>query len=420
MLYAYPMDLYGVGHYRVIWPLAEISDRVEYTLVKPGEDGGLGARVHPVTGRPVEVVIPDDCSCVLMQRPTNEVLVSCIPLIQALGVPVLVDVDDDLSALSPQHPAFRHLHPRMSGRLPGHSQQAVRDACLAADLVIASTPALLERYAPHKRGVVLRNRLRSDWAASLREGEGGARSDPPHTEPRVSPPRGLVPRLGWPGSLDSHPADLQIIGNAVARASQHFRQGDNTVFHVLGPPPSYVSANPLGVPTRFTGAVDFHSWLPAIHEHLDIGVAPLEPTPFNRAKSYIKPLELAAAHIPVVRSKTPEYDHLQVGLAAETPKEWRRALTKLAQDEDFRTELAAHDAALARSNTYARHADEWAEVFQTYVNRPRTFRARCLNCSTTVEAATDRERAQLALDHDREVHRTMSPTDHRWTMSVPT
>lgn len=369
MLYAYPMDNYGVGHYRVIWPLEAVADTVPYTLVAPGADGGISARIDPHK-RPFQVVVPDDCEAVLMQRPTNEVLVACIPLIRALGIPVLVDVDDDLSSLSPRHPAFRHLHPSMSGNMPGHSISAVRDACLHADLVIASTPALLERYAPHKRGVLLRNRLRSDWETCLRDGFGRECGDPPPNSPRVSPP--AHPRLGWPGALDSHPDDLLVMGNALARISHDLVPPPHRTFTIIGNAPAYTrSDRRLGWPVSFTGQVPFDEWLPALAHHLDIGVAPLEDTPFNRAKSAIKPLELAAAGVPVVRSTTPEYDKLDIGLPASTPKQWRSALTKLATDLDFRTELAAHDAQTARANTYQAHAQEWGDLFSAYVDKPR-------------------------------------------------
>ena len=370
MLYAYPMDLYGVGHYRVLWPLAEIADTVPHRIVEPGGDGGLGARLHPHTRMPMSVKIPDDCSAVLMQRPTNEVLVACIPLIQAQGVPVLVDVDDDLSSLSARHPAFLHLHPRAAGRIPGHSAQATKRACAQADLVIASTPALAARYAPHGRSVVLRNRVRSDFGACLEKGFAQGCTDHPQTAPRVGP----TPLIGWPGVIDSHPDDLLTLGNALARLSP---RPDPLV--ILGPEPRYATGVPrrLGVPVHFCGTTQFDDWLPAIARtyapdptNPGIGLAPLDLTRFNEAKSAIKPLELATAGVPVVRATTPEYELLGIGLPATTPKQWRRAIAHLLAHPQEAHDLAQHDHEIAAANTYAAHREEWREVFESYTAKP--------------------------------------------------
>lgn len=378
-LYAYPMDRTGCGFYRVIWPLSSVRDRVSYKLIAPGESGGLDVILGPgpLHKRPLlEVLVPDDCSGVLLQRPTNRLLVQMIPHLRARGIPVLVDVDDDLNALHPQHPT------RLALRKPGQSAACITQACDQADLVIASTPALLERYAPHKRGVLLRNRIRSDFRSCLRNGSAGGRAEPLPAEPRVSAPHTHVNAspspsahvdVLWPGALANHPHDLDVLRRPLSRLNVHR-------LTVFGPSPHPHRLDPP-FPVAYTGAVPFADYLPLLSQLSDedppvVGVAPLSPAPasrqFNLSKSWLKPLEFAATGIPFVHSDTPEYRLLGAGLRAQddSPKAWYRLLRQLMRSPDLRQEERERNLQIAEANTYAVHADEWHAALEPFTHRP--------------------------------------------------
>lgn len=373
-LYAYPMDRTGCGFYRVVWPLSTVRDTVDYKLIAPGESGGLDVILGPGPLHEralLEVKVPDDCSGVLLQRPTNRLLVQMISHLRARGIPVLVDVDDDLLSLHPRHPV------RLELAKPGQSASCVLEACEQADLVIASTPAILERYAPHKRGVLLRNRLRSDWRSCLRGRVPEGRGAHPQPEPRVSAPLSGVNAPGdvavmWPGALANHPHDLDVLRRSLSRLNVQS-------LLVFGPAPTGINrrlAPPF--PVTYAGAVPFADYLPFLAALTDpdlppvIGVAPLHPSPFNTAKSWLKPLEFCAAGIPFVHSDTPEYRALGAGLCAtqNSPKAWTSLLKQLIKSPALRDEEQARNYLIADLNTYAQHADEWREALAPFTQRP--------------------------------------------------
>ena len=378
-LWAYPMDRTGCGMYRIVWPLEALAEHrgLDWHCAYPEDDEGIAARLD-TRNQITHVRVPEGCTGLLVQRPTSELLVETLTLLKrSSDIPLLVDVDDDLSALSPKHPAFHHLHPRSRGRIPGHSARAVHQACDLADLVLCSTPALLERYAKHGRGVVLENRLPRALVsatpphprASSEAGPARGREAPSHTAPRVGP-HPSMPIVGWPGSLITHPDDL-----SPALTALHRLQVDP--FVTLGPDPRVGPPHNPGFRLpyphmTFSGRVEFSDWLLTIQRSMNVGIAPLEPSRFNAAKSWLKPLELSAAQVPFVCSDTAEYRLLGAGLQANKPKDWHRLLRDLLNDPDLRAAERARNRAIAEACTYD-HPDvlaDWAEVFRPWVGPP--------------------------------------------------
>jgi len=77
----------------------------------------------------------------------------------------------------------------------------------------------------------------------------------------------------------------------------------------------------------------------------DIGLAPLEDTPFNLCKSDIKFLDYSALGIPGIYSQVPSYEstihHMENGYLVEnTPAAWTEALELLLADIELRIRLA--------------------------------------------------------------------------------
>lgn len=340
------MDDQGCGHYRLKWPgmelVAKFGDKLK--MVMPGDDAGLKANLDgnkEVTG----VVIPEDCEVVVLQRPTNHVLVETIPFVQAEGVRVVIDIDDDLAAVSPRHPVWPLLHSKSD---TGHGWDAVTKSCEYADFVVAATPALLERYAKHGRGAVVRNRL------------------PEHlfTAELKTPPEPA--HVGWAGAILSHPDDLSVLGASLAQLGCPVR--------IVGPVPVDMRTRPpkedwgkvrrlLGTDkVEFTGPIDFDCWIPAVST-LYIGMAPLQLDRFNIAKSWLKPLEMSVARVPFVASNTPEYSHLGAGMLASRPKDWRILLNKLLKDDTLRADEISRNYEIAGQNRLTDHVHEWREAW---------------------------------------------------------
>ena len=120
----------------------------------------------------------------MFQRVTSSKVLQAVKWLRDQDVAVVVDVDDDLSAIHPSNPAWTYYDPNRAkhevqaalrtGKLKPQYATFVQDklekeyvnswnnllkACRYASLVTVSTPGLLKRYAPHGRGVVLPNYL---------------------------------------------------------------------------------------------------------------------------------------------------------------------------------------------------------------------------------------------------------------------
>jgi hypothetical protein len=97
--------------------------------------------------------------------------------------------------------------------------------------------------------------------------------------------------------------------------------------------PSLVSTLPLVAPSEYPNSFTF-----------DIGVVPLSNVPFNHAKSWIKGIEYAAAGVPFIASRLPEYQELKdkhgIGLVAKNPIQWRKQIESLA-DPELRASISA-------------------------------------------------------------------------------
>ena len=113
----------------------------------------------------------------------------------------------------------------------------------------------------------------------------------------------------------------------------------------------------------------------------DVGIAPLEDTRYNRARSELHWLEYAMAGAPAVLSGFSDagpYDVVRDGidgLIARTPADWRRHLAALAGSPDLRAEIAA--AARARvQGEYAgeARAAEWASAYRWAAEHARIGR----------------------------------------------
>ncbi len=364
----YPADEYGCGHHRLIWPCEVLNHtgHNEVTYVRQG-DRRLKMGFHPETDELLWVDVPESVEVVVFQRITDSRVIQVVPYLRARGIAAVVDVDDDLSAIDPRHPAFMELNPNRAehevsrGVQAGlvrsrdqasfiqrslasryrHSWRNLEEACQRATLVTVSTEGLLHRYARHGRGRVLHN-YAPDHYFNIERLDA------------VS--------VGWPAALVSHPGDPDVTGNAIRRLVD-----EDVYFSVIGSPVGAgvafgLTADPPG------GDVTLEEWPHALAS-LGIGIAPLADTRFNVSKSWLKPLELSAVGVPWVASPRAEYRRLHAlgaGVLAAKPKAWYRELRRLVDDPARRAELslAGREVAsgLRLSANAWRHLEAWTDA----------------------------------------------------------
>lgn len=341
----YPADAFGCGSFRMRWPGEACAAAGHDVHVVEPKDRKLRVVME---GHTVKDVLDVDADVVVLQRVTHAYMAQAVGIMRAKGVTVVVDVDDDLSSIHPSNPAWA-VHRPGAGL---HSWHNVALACREASLVTVSTPALLDVYARHGRGHVLPNYL-PDYYYGL--------------------PRTDSDTIGWPGSYHSHPNDPESLGGAIARlvdeGAEFVMRGDPTgAGRAFG-----LAADPLG------GAVSIDEW-PAAVASLGIGIAPLADTKFNRAKSWLKPLEMSACGVPWVASPRAEYERLHklgAGLLADRPRTWYRQLARLHGSTAMRKELTdagrmVADRLRLRDNAW-RWQEAWARAYELDRATPRSL-----------------------------------------------
>lgn len=342
----YPADRWGCGAHRLIWPAEALRRQGHDVVTVTAQNRHVEMVVDNDRDQVVSVKVPDDVEVVVFQRVTHRYLTQAVAVLRQQGVTVVIDVDDDLGAIHPDNPAWSALHPRNAEKRVGknvgvHSWANLGDACREASLVTATTPALVERYG-HGHGVVLPNYLAEHYY------------DVEHVDSDL---------LGWPASLRSHPNDPAVVGSAVARLVD---QGHR--FHVASVAERVGHAFGIGDEERISRLeqpVPLYDW-PDELTRLGVGIAPLADTRFNAAKSWLKPLELAAVGVPWIGSPRADYVQLHrlgCGVLVDRPKDWFRVLRSLLTDENRRSELSDAGRAVAATLRLEDHAWRWAEAW---------------------------------------------------------
>lgn len=347
IVYVYPADVYGCGSYRMIWPaMALRAQGHTVRLVMPHAREGIGGEMDSRTGELVDVHAPPDADVVVLQRVSMSNMAKAVAMMRAKGIAVVIDMDDDLTKIDPNNPAFAAMHTKRGD--VRHSWRNAHKACLDATLVTVSTPELLRVYAPHGRGVVIENRIPASYL------------DVAHSDSAA---------IGWPGSTHSHPFDLQVVGPAVARLAR-----EGVEYLGIGPAEGLRQALGLEEDPPVTGSVDLDQWPHALAA-LGVGMAPLADTGFNAAKSWLKPLEMMACGVPWVASPRAEYARLakltQCGVLARTPKDWYRQLRRLVSDSSLRRDMSEAGRAAASEMTIEGNAWRWMQAWSDALSAQR-------------------------------------------------
>lgn len=327
------------GFYRLIWPAMVLQQYgFDVDIFVPDQDSGNPFRMVPDdNGRAQEFSVPD-YDVIVMQRVTEEHRVAAIRTWQRHGKRVVIDMDDNLDAIDPAHNpgAWDALH-----TTPDVSHRWTAEACRLADMVTASTPALVDKYGHrNSKRTLLRNCVPSAFLKI----------------PRYD---GTLSIIGWSGAVKFRTGDPGVVGDALARL-----QADGHEFGVVGPVDEVQSAFSLARPPYRHGSQRMDVYPLALARHT-VGIAPLKRTTFNHAKSWLKPLEFLSLGVPVVASDLPEYEALSAGkpdhgvFYARNPDEWYGLLSRLLTDDTFREEQSARGRDLVRELTYENHAYLW-------------------------------------------------------------
>jgi tetratricopeptide (TPR) repeat protein len=209
------------------------------------------------------------------------------------------------------------------------TQDLLRQCLAAVDAVQTSTAVLARRWRP--------------WARAVTVFPNQLSAVPPLAEP---PPRPLT--VGWAGSI-GHQADWYHVAPLLqqwldARPDVHLAvMTDEAARPFLRLPPERYHFRPGG------SLADYYHFL----GRLDVGLAPLLPSDYNRGRSDVKFLEYAARGVAGVYADLEPYrgsvEHGRTGLLYRGASELLTCLDRLADDaalrHAIRTQAHAHVAA---------------------------------------------------------------------------
>jgi hypothetical protein len=303
----------------------------------------------------VSVALPEGTDVVVFQRMTHRVVVGVMKWCAANGIATVIDVDDDLSSIHPSNPAAKAMNLRyLKGgkqdrhldKDKTHSWQYLEEASKYVTMMQVSTPALLDVYGKHRPARVVANYLADLYFDPSLQ----------HVDSEV---------IGWPASLHSHPNDPQVMGGAM-----RYLMAEGADFVVTAEPQAVERAFGLTYPARYLGSAELEDW-PAMISQLGVGIVPLANSKFNRSKSWLKGLELAAVGVPWVASPRQEYRTLHAkgcGMLAASPKEWLTSLRALRDSYALRDELSDAGQKVANELRLRDHAwrfwEVWAEALE--------------------------------------------------------
>lgn len=333
-----PSDETGCGKYRMIWPAEALKAQGHSIIIAPRPRIMIDKSTTP--HRVIDVLIPEKVKVVVFQRPGSYQISQLIPILHDKGIKVVIDMDDDLSCIHPSNPAHAFYDPEKNSE---RNWKWAKNACYEADLVTATTEALLDKYAPHGRGMVLPNCVPQRFLEIEKK------------------PNEMV-TVGWAGWVATHPEDLQTthgaVNEAIAKQNARFMAiGDVDAFNKLG-----IRNRP---PNIHEPGVGFDQYADVVSK-LDIGIVPLADTPFNRSKSWLKGLEYAALGVAPVVAPTPDNMRLvEEGAAyvARSPKAWRDIVRNLITNESERQNLAQRARSVAEKWTVEKNSFRWLDAW---------------------------------------------------------
>jgi glycosyltransferase involved in cell wall biosynthesis len=294
--------------------------------------------VTGVSARPLSVASMFEYDVVVVQQVRGAGWLELIRELQAAGVKVLYENDDDLHALRKKDD-HEYSH-QFTPELLREFDLAMR----ACDGLIVSTENLARRYAG--LGV-------PTWVC--RNGIDLSRYN-------LTPPPHEGVAIGWAGGT----GHLKAVVPWLHEVDALMREREDVRFISIGQPfanllhETHGKERALGLP--FAMLENY----PAAMTMFDIALAPAGRTNFYKAKSDLRWLESSALGTPIIADPLvyPEIEHGVTGFHASTPAEAGELMRMLVDDADLRRRVGAQARAYVTEHRSMQVAvQQWRDVF---------------------------------------------------------
>ncbi len=260
---------------------------------------------------------------------------------QKVGQRIVIDLDDWYEDIPTGNLANIMTS---SERSKVRNRDAYMESIPLADTITVATPFLLERYSEiHPDVRMVRNGVYLPQFIKRRT-------------------LNIKPVVGWCGAVPWKLNDLEQLNvwlpDFLTEHDLMFHhsgamEGLKTFSQASGVPPERITTLPLAPIDTFG----------ALFPPIDIGIIPLQVDhDFNRAKSFIRGLEMAASGVPFIASPTDEYKVLAgdgIGRLANTPDEWVAECTRLLDFTTRKKDVARNYAGVRERHTIQARKAEW-------------------------------------------------------------
>lgn len=324
-IWGWAADNSGCQAYRVRFPFMAMKE-----MDPDGLFLGIGTTIRPEAKELADIVIGQR---VCMEGPSS----LWMKWAKAGNKKLVYELDDDLWNIDPANEKAYYYFRDM------RIQAAILQNIQVAHVVTTSTPELAEMVwekTRHPNIHVIPNAVPA-WLLE-------------HEAPRNH-------HVGWGGS-PTHHGDFGLLRQGMKKFLQH---NPGKTFHTIGmdyaewmklPKSQCHHTRWVPTPEEFFRTIDY-----------SVGVAPLADTVFNRSKSDIKFLELAALGIPTIASNVPAYNKSIIsglnGMLIENDHEWGRVLKATVDQPEFFAEMG-QDAKeyVAKGRTTTHTAPMWVNA----------------------------------------------------------
>lgn len=338
-----PADSTGCGYVRMIVPYMALRGKgYDVTFVHDPRDKAIF-----------------EADVLVLQRQTSPDVLQLMRYLKSKGTKIVFEFDDNFHCLPPSNP--NHVHYSNGKPATKTMESFIREA----DVVTVSTPGLKDEYAKFNPNIhVCYNSVDDAQFARFAD-----------RELTGFPKRDGEIRIGWAGS-DTHRADFGMVLKQTCKVLESIPWA-KMVF--IGADMRSMLPAHLRGRAEYAGATwGRHQFKKGDEERADLGpiayfdlvdqadldvaIAPIESTTFNRCKSYIKVLEYGMLGIPALASNFGpyrQYAHNGPILIAD-PEGWENRLRMLCINQNERLAYARHNReAVGMLHLISQRIGEW-------------------------------------------------------------
>jgi len=321
-----PHSYDGSSYYRIWLPFKHLSENSLHVVGVAAPDGG---QITPQMVEGIDVLT--------LQRPAGRQGMQMLERLTG-QTRLVYEVDDDMLQVDPA--GLPHLYDEKV-------RETIRRCLRLCDAVTTTNEYLAETVRPFNDNVfLLPNFVKAGMLTLARP---------------AKPSPNLV-TVGWAGGT-SHLVDMVDVQDVLRDV---VLDNDNAELHFVG-----FDFSPLlgGLRSRCRQT----NWSQDVGEYykkvdFDIAIAPSADIPFNRSKTAIRALEMAALGIPIVASNRLPYSEFVIdgktGFLVDTPDEWRDRLNELIHDPAMRVEMGAAAREQAAEHTIEGNWQLWEAAYE--------------------------------------------------------